>query len=347
MEVVLVHLAKGAKYQYGLDYKLQKTIHFVHDIEDFEKITDTEAWKKIEYCIHMLHELPRNCFEIVQVDGRSAQATTIFNNSVPWRTAFVQRIKYGDWIEIRFTGNVIRGPIKHFEMRQIRVNLHENETYSSDVSYDNRTTCEYTHYYYLPEIGYMHLYPDSLNNTNNFPLFETVKQKDCMEVLYKPYSNVGNPQAESLWKRGSDLKLKKTIRIVHGDVIEIRVVVYKVNNDDKLKNDDQVQNDDPDDECVICMEKPRNIVLMPCRHQCICKACYDGVIAKAHKNEENPRCPFCRQEIQSFLYKNSWNETIHGEIMNVTGDVGGVYGLLASLRRHCVEDTQVDDLLRK
>jgi hypothetical protein len=340
MEVVLVHLAKNAEYKYGLPYVNQKTVHFVHDMEDFEKITDTEAWQKIEYCIHMLNESQEKCFEIVQVNGSSAKATTIFKTGVPWKTAFVKGINYGDCIEIRFRGNVIRGPIQHFEMRQIRVNLPENEIYSSDVSYHNRTTCEYTHYYYLPEIQYMHLYPDSLTNTNNFPLFETVKQENCMEVLYRPYSNVGNSHGQSLWKKGSTLNLNRAIRIGPGDVIEIRVV-DKVNNDDDrgektIHADIREESDDELGNCVICMEGARDIVLRPCKHECICKVCYDTLIAKANAKKERPICPSCRVPITAFVYVHEWDVKKYGNKFNVTSNMRGLYGLLASLARYCV-----------
>jgi len=38
--------------------------------------------------------------------------------------------------------------------------------------------------------------------------------------------------------------------------------------------------------CVVCLEAPRDILLLPCRHVCCCKACADRL----------ERCPMCRAQ---------------------------------------------------
>ncbi|XP_017043954.1 uncharacterized protein LOC108089968 [Drosophila ficusphila] len=48
--------------------------------------------------------------------------------------------------------------------------------------------------------------------------------------------------------------------------------------------------------CVVCMERSRNIVIMPCRHLCLCKECSQQLLLHL----EN-RCPVCRNDIISFL----------------------------------------------
>ncbi|KAH8282790.1 hypothetical protein KR054_009882 [Drosophila jambulina] len=48
--------------------------------------------------------------------------------------------------------------------------------------------------------------------------------------------------------------------------------------------------------CVICMERTRSIVIMPCRHLCLCKECSQQLLMRY----EN-RCPVCRNDILSFL----------------------------------------------
>jgi len=37
-------------------------------------------------------------------------------------------------------------------------------------------------------------------------------------------------------------------------------------------------------DCIVCLEAPREILLLPCRHVCCCKACADRLV----------RCPMCR-----------------------------------------------------
>ncbi|WIA10908.1 hypothetical protein OEZ85_011073 [Tetradesmus obliquus] len=53
-----------------------------------------------------------------------------------------------------------------------------------------------------------------------------------------------------------------------------------------------VHGDDDDMLCVVCMESPRNIVLVPCGHLVLCEACYQEM------QQANMRCcPMCREEI--------------------------------------------------
>jgi len=45
--------------------------------------------------------------------------------------------------------------------------------------------------------------------------------------------------------------------------------------------------------CIICMENPKNIVLLPCKHMCMCKQCYEQSALTL--------CPICRVVVQSFM----------------------------------------------
>lgn len=56
----------------------------------------------------------------------------------------------------------------------------------------------------------------------------------------------------------------------------------------------QSQKGNPDaknKECVICMDAPRSVICLPCKHLGCCATC----IGSIHKKE----CPICRAEIQS------------------------------------------------
>ncbi|EDW75993.1 uncharacterized protein Dwil_GK19052 [Drosophila willistoni] len=48
--------------------------------------------------------------------------------------------------------------------------------------------------------------------------------------------------------------------------------------------------------CVICMDRNRNIVILPCRHLCLCKEC-----SQQFEQRFEDRCPVCRNAISSFL----------------------------------------------
>ncbi|ORX49690.1 hypothetical protein BCR36DRAFT_412664 [Piromyces finnis] len=62
-------------------------------------------------------------------------------------------------------------------------------------------------------------------------------------------------------------------------------------------------------ECVICLSEPRNTVVLPCRHLCVCQDCADILCNQSRQDSRSsylstPRCPICRQIFHSFLRIN-------------------------------------------
>ncbi len=49
--------------------------------------------------------------------------------------------------------------------------------------------------------------------------------------------------------------------------------------------------DESDAECIICLTDIRSIILLPCKHICICVACKKSI----------SKCPICRARIGSYL----------------------------------------------
>jgi hypothetical protein len=45
-------------------------------------------------------------------------------------------------------------------------------------------------------------------------------------------------------------------------------------------------------ECIICMNLPRSVLLLPCKHLALCNDCW---------HEEMKECPFCRGMIDSTM----------------------------------------------
>ena len=43
--------------------------------------------------------------------------------------------------------------------------------------------------------------------------------------------------------------------------------------------------------CVVCMEREKKVVLLPCKHICMCKGCTDEIVA------DSAQCPVCREHI--------------------------------------------------
>jgi hypothetical protein len=46
--------------------------------------------------------------------------------------------------------------------------------------------------------------------------------------------------------------------------------------------------------CLVCFDAPKDHIIIPCGHQCVCEAC-----AEKLKKARNPLCPFCRAPINA------------------------------------------------
>jgi hypothetical protein len=51
--------------------------------------------------------------------------------------------------------------------------------------------------------------------------------------------------------------------------------------------------DDEEDQCVLCFDAPKDHIILPCFHVCVCEAC-----ASLLTQMEKPSCPICRTAIQ-------------------------------------------------
>jgi hypothetical protein len=51
---------------------------------------------------------------------------------------------------------------------------------------------------------------------------------------------------------------------------------------------------DEQSECVMCLDAPKDHIITPCGHQCVCGAC-----AEKLKRVRNPACPICREPINA------------------------------------------------
>ena len=53
--------------------------------------------------------------------------------------------------------------------------------------------------------------------------------------------------------------------------------------------------------CVVCNDAPKVMLLLPCKHLCLCASCLEGVkkMSAAKGPPEPPLCPLCRSEFKS------------------------------------------------
>ena len=86
------------------------------------------------------------------------------------------------------------------------------------------------------------------------------------------------------------VKVVKQILLVNGMRYELQEI-YGIGN--SVEND--VDDNDQGKECVICLTEPRDTIVHPCRHMCMCSGC-----AKVLRFQTN-RCPICRQPVERLL----------------------------------------------
>jgi hypothetical protein len=48
--------------------------------------------------------------------------------------------------------------------------------------------------------------------------------------------------------------------------------------------------------CVVCFDAPKDHIIVPCGHQCVCEAC-----AEQLTKTRTPMCPVCRGPIQQTM----------------------------------------------
>jgi len=49
--------------------------------------------------------------------------------------------------------------------------------------------------------------------------------------------------------------------------------------------------------CVICWDDRKTVVLLPCRHLCVCVSCSK----KLWNNTQKETCPICRNDVENLL----------------------------------------------
>jgi len=64
---------------------------------------------------------------------------------------------------------------------------------------------------------------------------------------------------------------------------------------------------DDNTECVVCMSSPKDTMVLPCRHMCLCNPC-----AEVLRFETN-KCPICRADYHSLLQIRVLQPRVEGE----------------------------------
>lgn len=56
--------------------------------------------------------------------------------------------------------------------------------------------------------------------------------------------------------------------------------------------------DTEQEKCVICQDQRKTVLLLPCKHLCLCKGCKDFML---RRDAASPSCPLCRRGIHSTI----------------------------------------------
>ncbi|CAH0387614.1 unnamed protein product [Bemisia tabaci] len=69
-------------------------------------------------------------------------------------------------------------------------------------------------------------------------------------------------------------------------------------NEEPLSNEELVNRLAREQEqrlCVVCQDKGKNVILMPCRHLCLCQSCWDVI------KHQGKKCPICRRFVRKVI----------------------------------------------
>ncbi|KAG2377609.1 hypothetical protein C9374_009125 [Naegleria lovaniensis] len=60
------------------------------------------------------------------------------------------------------------------------------------------------------------------------------------------------------------------------------------------------ENDENEvEECIVCFSEPREVILLPCKHKCVCHECFSRI----------DKCPICRCNVRSYISENTSTES--------------------------------------
>ena len=60
----------------------------------------------------------------------------------------------------------------------------------------------------------------------------------------------------------------------------------------------QNKKDEIQSECVVCQDSVKSVVLLPCRHLCLCMGCLEVFMRRMRYQRI---CPLCRERIENYM----------------------------------------------
>jgi uncharacterized protein YqcC (DUF446 family) len=103
-------------------------------------------------------------------------------------------------------------------------------------------------------------------------------------------------------------KLVSVAGVVAGEVTEVRQKFFAGGQEFAVNEVFKVEGQTPDavhgrlvpptegeSECIVCFSNAKDVILLPCRHFCLCRPC--SLSVKFHTNQ----CPICREQVTRYV----------------------------------------------
>lgn len=88
-------------------------------------------------------------------------------------------------------------------------------------------------------------------------------------------------------------KIQFLLQDIFGIENKKRLNDEKIGYEKPVEGQGAVGGDDEDGSCVVCLSEPRDTIMLPCRHLCLCSSCADKL------RYQHGNCPFCRMPFQA------------------------------------------------
>lgn len=112
-----------------------------------------------------------------------------------------------------------------------------------------------------------------------YPIIIELRTSDSLNIIESTY--VKFRLSGTQWQA----ELIKQKFTYNGDVFELNEIYGHIGNEEETK------------ECVVCLTNPKETLVVPCDHMCLCVDC-----ANIMRSHHDAKCPMCRTPVQSLMH---------------------------------------------
>jgi len=184
--------------------------------------------------------------------------------------------------------------------------------------------------HFKPGLGLQYSHPESPINLADVPdeaLFFNQGEGRTYPIIISTVSDEHGPHhalhTYGAFERnaGGALGVRQLVQKV--SVNGLCLVLKEIFGIERETDDGEAASPGPDDladdntECVVCMSSPKDTMVLPCRHMCLCNPCAEVLRFQANK------CPICRAPYHSLLQIRVLQPKVEGEEVEDDEDAEG------------------------